>query len=367
MIAPEVAKAMEPYITEVFGNPSSSHELGKEAKIAIEKARNSVAALIGCHSSEIVFTSGGTESNNMVIKGIIDLKEPQKNHIIISAVEHPSILNPAIYLMELGVEVTIIRVDKSCLVDPEDVKKAIKSNTRLISIMLANNETGTIQPIKEIAEIGKEYGIVVHTDAAQAAGKISVDVEELGVDLLTIAGHKLYAPKGIGALYIRDGINIRPLLHGGGQEDGRRSGTENVMMIVGLGTACNLVQTRLHKDMIHMQILRDKLQELLFEKISDIVLNGHLQKRLPNTLNISIPGIPGDEILKGIPKIIASTGAACHDGKEKISHVLSAMGIPQKIAMGALRFSTGRYNTLSQIKEAANLLISHIESIKKGG
>ncbi len=366
MIAPEVAEAMEPYIKEVFGNPSSSHALGEKAKIAIEESRSIVADLIGARPSEIIFTCGGTESNNMVLKGMVDLREPENNHIIISAIEHPSIINPAIYLMELGVEVSVIGVDKDCLADPEDVRDAIRPNTRLISIMLANNETGAIQPIKEIALIGKEHGIPVHTDAAQAIGKIPVDVKELGVDLLTIAGHKLYAPKGIGALYAREGINITPLLHGGGQEGGRRSGTENVIMIIGLGTAFRLIKERLEKDMLHMKRLRDRFQGLLFEQIDDIVLNGHPEKRLPNTLNVSVPGISGDRILEGIPRIIASTGAACHEGKEKVSHVLSAMGLPEEIAMGALRFSVGRTNTIAQIQEAAGLIISQTKKLKKG-
>ena len=365
MIDPQVIKAMESFMN-TFGNPSSSHVLGKEAKDALEKARQDVAELIGAQASEIVFTSGGTESNNTVIKGIVDLKEPEKNHIIISAIEHPSILNPALYLMELGVEVSIVKVSRNCLIDPEDVKKEIRPNTKLISIMLANNETGTIQPIKEIAQIGKEFGIPVHTDAAQAVGKIPVNVTELGIDLLTIAGHKLYAPKGIGALFIKKGVKITPLLHGGGQEEGRRSGTENVIMAVALGTACKLAKNRLKEDISHIKKLRDKLQKLLFQHIEGIVLNGDPEKRLPNTLNISVPGIPGEKVLEKIPQLIASTGSACHEGKNKISHVLSAMGVPEEVAIGALRLSLGRSNTEEQINTAAELIISCIKELRNG-
>ena len=365
MIDPQVIKAMESFMN-TFGNPSSSHVLGKEAKDALEKARQDVAELIGAQASEIVFTSGGTESNNTVIKGIVDLKEPEKNHIIISAIEHPSILNPALYLMELGVEVSIVKVSRNCLIDPEDVKREIRPNTKLISIMLANNETGTIQPIKEIAQIGKEFGIPVHTDAAQAVGKIPVNVTELGIDLLTIAGHKLYAPKGIGALFIKKSVKITPLLHGGGQEEGRRSGTENVIMAVALGTACKLAKNRLKEDISHIKKLRDKLQKLLFQHIEGIVLNGDPEKRLPNTLNISVPGIPGEKILEKIPQLIASTGSACHEGKNKISHVLSAMGVPEEVAIGALRLSLGRSNTEEQINTAAELIISCIKELRNG-
>ncbi len=363
MIDPEVIKKMD-QIKDIFGNPSSSHILGKEARGILEDSRRKIAELIGCKDSEIIFTSGGTESNNMVIKGMVDLKEPEKNHIIISAIEHPSILNPAIYLMELGVQVSIVRVNKNCLIDPDDVKREIKSNTRLISIMLANNETGTIQPIKEIAKIGREYDIPVHTDAAQAIGKIPVNVNELGVDLLTIAGHKLYAPKGIGALFIRDGIEINPLLHGGGQERGIRSGTENVIMSVALGEACRIVKERLKEDIVRIKMLRDRFETLLFENIDGLVLNGHPEKRLPNTSNISVPGISGEDILRNVPRIIASTGAACHSGKNKISHVLSAMGVSEDVAIGALRFSLGRSNTEDQIDMASELLISCINRMR---
>ncbi len=349
----------------IFGNPSSTHFFGKQAKEKIELARRSVADLIGCKPDEVIFTSCGTESNNMVLKGIVDLKEPEKNHIIISAVEHPSVLNPAFYLMKLGVKLTVLKVDRYGIVDPDDVRKQIRKETKLISIMLANNETGTIEPVEEIGKIGKEYGIPVHTDASQAVGKIPVDVNRLNVDLLTIAGHKLYAPKGIGALYVRGGIRLEPLLHGGGQEGGLRSGTENVIFSSAFGVACSVAKRRLKEDMENMKRMRDRLQEILFSEIDDLVLNGHPEKRLPNTLNVSVPGIPGEEVLRGIPEVIASTGSACHEGKNTISHVLSAMGVEEKVAIGALRFSTGRTNSMEQIERAAELIISQIKKLRR--
>ena len=365
-VDPEALNAMMPYLKEEFGNPSSPYILGIKAKEGLELARKEVARLLGCQNHEVIFTSGGSESNNRVLKGLIDFKRPEKFHIITSAVEHPAILNPVLFLMELGVKVTVLPVDRFCQVDPEAVKKAILPQTTLISIMLANNETGTLQPIKEIAEIGHEHGIPLHTDAAQAVGKMEVNVNDLRVDFLTVAGHKLYAPKGIGALYIRNGYHLTPLIHGAGQEYGKRPGTENTILSAGLGAACRIAKERFKSDFQNMENLRNRLQELLFEGLDDLVLNGHPEKRLPNTLNVAVPGIEGGLILEGLPNIMASTGAACHDRTVKLSHVLSAMGVPPEIGMGALRFSAGRCNTIEEIEEAAHSIVNHVKRMKNG-
>ncbi len=365
-VAPEAAEAMLPYMREKFGNPSSDYALGLEAKEAVEGAREEVAQLVGCEPECIVFTSGGSESNNLVLKGVVDFRVPEKSHIITSSVEHPAVLNPALYLMELGVRVTILPVDRYGRVEPADVEKAITPDTRLISVMLANNETGTLQPIREICEVAKGYGVPVHTDAAQAVGKIEVQVDALGVDFLSIAGHKLYGPKGVGALFIRKGRELTPLIHGASQEKGLRAGTENVILSVGLGAACRLARQRLTQDMAFMQRLRDRLQELLFGALKGLVLNGHPVERLPNTLNVSAPGIEGSAILGGIPRIMASTGAACHEKSVRLSHVLSAMGVPEEVGMGALRLTVGRTNDMDQIEEAAKLLIARIKEMRNG-
>jgi cysteine desulfurase len=286
---PAVVGAMMGVIRGAFGNPSSSYSLGQKAKDLMEDARREVALLLGCKSDEVIFTSGGSESNNMVLKGIIDFSRPQEHHIITSAVEHPAILNPCLYLLELGVQITILPVDASGLVDPDDVRKAIRPETTLVSLMLANNETGTLLPIKEISAITREAGVPFHTDAAQGVGKIPVSVDDLGVDFLSVAGHKLYGPKGIGALYVREGQALTPLIHGGGQEGGRRSGTENTLLGVGLGAACRVARMGLSEEYQKMEKMRDRLQVLLFDRIAGLVLNGHPIQRLPNTLNISVP------------------------------------------------------------------------------
>jgi cysteine desulfurase len=360
------AARMKQYMTEEFGNPSSPYSLGMSAKQGVEGARSEVASLLGCKSHEIVFTSGGTESNNMVLKGVIDFRNPGRHHIITSAIEHPAIMNTASYLMELGVDVTFLPVDKFGRVDASDVEKAIKPYTSLISIMLANNETGTIQPLEEISEIAEKNGIPLHTDAAQAVGKIRIDVCRLGVDFLSVAGHKLYAPKGVGALYVRNRQSIRPLIHGAGQEGGKRAGTENVILIAGLGAACRTAETRLDSDIQDMTYLRDRLQEKLFRGIDGLVLNGHPYERLPNTLNISIPNIKGDKILEGLPSICASTGAACHDRTVKLSHVLAAMSVSPETGMGTLRLSVGRTNNQEQIDKAAELIIRKVDELRAG-
>lgn len=363
-VAPEAVRAMRPFLEGSFGNPSSGYALGREAKEAVEKARGEVASLLGCQSGEIVFTSGGSESNNTAVKGLIDFRNPGACHVITTAVEHPAILNPLLYLMELGVGVTILPVDRFGQVDPDAVRKAIKPHTKLISIMLANNETGTLQPVKAISRVAKAHGVPLHTDAAQAVGKIRVDVGNLGVDLLTVAGHKLYGPKGIGALYVANGLDLVPLIHGGGQEEGRRAGTENLILSAGLGAACRLAKERLEQDVHHSEALRDRLQDLLFQGIGDLVLNGHPKERLPNTLNVSVPGKEGGRILDAIPRLFASTGAACHDRTVKLSHVLTAMGVSPHVGMGALRFSMGRINTMEEMDRAAQCIINQVERMR---
>lgn len=365
-VDPEVLKAMIPYMKEEFGNPSSSYRVGMRAKEALEDSRKDVASILGCSSHEIIFTSGGSESNNMVLKGLVDFKSPEKFHIITSAVEHPAILNPALFLMNLGVKVTFLPVDHFGCVDPDDVRRATSPETSLISIMLANNETGTLQPIREISRIAREHEIPLHTDAAQAVGKIAVDVDELGVDFLSVAGHKLYGPKGVGALFIRDGRSLTPLIHGAGQESGMRAGTENVIFSNGLGAACRIAKQRLHEDIQKMTALRDRLQTLLFSELDDLVLNGHPEQRLPNTLNVSVPGIEGGKILEGLPTLVASTGAACHDRSVKLSHVLSAMSVTPEVGMGTLRLTVGRMNTMDQMEEAARLLVDRVRKMREG-
>ena len=363
-VDPEAARAMELVIRQGFGNPSCSYRLGIEAAEAHERHRAETAALIGASPDELVFTSGGSESNNSVIKGIRDLHTLGGAHMITTAIEHPAILNPMIYLMELGADITVLPVDKYSLVDPDDVRRALRPDTALISVMLANNETGTLEPVREIAAIAREHGIPMHTDAAQAVGKIPVDVEELGVDFLSVAGHKLYGPKGIGAIYIRKGKSLTPLIHGGGQEMGFRAGTENTILAAGLGTACRVAGEKLGQGAHSPEALRDRLQELLFEGIDGLVLNGHPEKRLPNTLNVCVPGLEGAAVLRGIPDVLASTGAACHDKNVRLSHVLSAMGVPPEIGMGALRFTVGRSNDMAQIEEAADRIINQVKTMR---
>jgi cysteine desulfurase len=366
-VDPAASKAMMPFIEGEFGNPSSPYPLGERAKATLETARDNVACLIACAGHEITFTSGGSESNNAVLKGIIDFRGPETFHIITSAVEHPAILNPAFYLKGLGVRVTILPVDALGRVDPDDVQRAIKPDTALISIMLANNETGTLQPVKEISKIARNHSIPTHTDAAQAVGKIPVDVNALGVDFLSIAGHKLYGPKGVGALYMKEGRTLTPLIHGAGQEGGKRAGTENVILSVGLGEASRVAKKGLDDHILTMRTLRDRLQGLLFDGLDKPVLNGHPDERLPNTLNISVPGIAGSQILEGLPNLCASTGAACHDRSVKLSPVLSAMGVSKEVGMGALRLTVGKGNTEAEIEAAARMIIKRVRALSKKG
>jgi cysteine desulfurase len=364
-LAPEAVEAMMPFLKGEYGNPSSGYDLGRRAKEAVERARGDMAGLVGCKAAEILFTSGGTEANNTVLKGVVDFLNPKDTHIITSAVEHPAILNPLLYLLELGVKVTILPVDGQGVVDPDAVARAIGPHTALISIMLANNETGTLQPIREISEVARRQGVALHTDAAQAIGKIPVDVNALGVDFLTVAGHKLYGPKGVGALFIRQGKTLTPLMHGAAQEGGRRAGTENTILVAGLGAAAKVAGQRLDRDPEAMGAMRDRLQALLFEGVQDLVLNGHPSARLPNTLNVSVPGVEGGRILDGLPGLMASTGAACHDRSVTLSHVLAAMKVPPRVGMGALRLTVGRSNTMAQMGEAARMIIGQIRKLRE--
>ncbi len=347
-IAPEVADAMRPYLTEHFGNPSSCHWAGASAKEAVERARTEVAGLLGCAPSEIIFTSGGSESNNFAIKGTYFGNCRDNGHIVTTQVEHPAVLSPCRFLEQLGVDITYLPVDRYGLVDPDDVRRAITPKTILVTVMHANNEVGTIQPIKEISRVVREKDVLFHTDAAQSVGKIETCVDDLGVDLLSVAGHKLYAPKGVGVLYIRKGTVIEPLVHGAGHELGHRAGTENVLLDVGLGAACRIAHPWL--GMPNVLWLRNRLWERLHASLGErIVLNGHPDLRLPNTLNVSFRGIAGAELLAAFDGVAASTGSACHEGKVSLSPVLKAMGVAPEDGMGAVRFSLGRTTTEKEI------------------
>ncbi|HLA85752.1 MAG TPA: cysteine desulfurase family protein [Thermoguttaceae bacterium] len=349
-IAPEVIQAMKNSLEASSGNPSSSHWAGKPARAAVTRARGQVAALLGASPEEIVFTSGGSEANNHAIKGAFFALRRRGNHIITTRIEHPAVIQPCRFLETLGAEVTYLPVDGTGRVDPDDIRKAITGRTILISVMHANNEVGTIQPISEIARLARERKVLFHTDAAQTIGKIDTRVDELGVDLLSIAGHKFQAPKGVGALYVRQGVALESLIHGAGHEAGRRAGTENVLLDVGLGAACELAQARLGR-MAEVQQLRNLFWARLLELFGDqVVLNGHAEHRLPNTLNVSFVGKVGAEILAQLPEVAASTGSACHDGAVELSPVLRAMEIPPNVGMGAIRFSLGVGTTSDEIE-----------------
>nr|PZN42696.1 MAG: cysteine desulfurase NifS [Bacillota bacterium] len=356
-VDPAVLTAMEPYFTRHFGNPSSTHGYGRAAREAVEKARGQVAALLGCAPEEVVFTGGGSESDNLAIQGVAFAHRDRGRHIITTAVEHPAVLQTCRYLAERhGFEVTCLPVDATGRVDPDDVARAIRKDTILITVMTANNETGTLQPIREIGAVARRHGVLFHTDAAQAVGKIPLNVEDLQVDLLTVAGHKLYAPKGIGALYVRRGVVLEPLIHGAGHEGGRRAGTENVPYIVGLGAACALAGEKLGEEADRLRRLRDRLHAALRDRVEGLRLNGHPEERLPNTLNVSFPGVAGYDLLAAVPAVAASTGSACHAGVPAPSPVLKAMGLPDEVALGAVRLSLGRWTTEEEVDRAAALL-----------
>jgi cysteine desulfurase len=364
-IDPAVTEAMLPYLREHFGNPSSTHAFGKNANDAVARARQQVAELVGAQPEEIIFTSGGTEASNMALKGAVFAKLhgffgrwARDAHIITTAIEHPATLQPCEFLKRLNCRITILPVDRHGLVDPDAVKKAMERRTTLVSIMHSNNEVGTLQPIREISELTKARGILLHTDAAQSLGKVPVNVNELGVDLLSLAGHKLYAPKGVGVLFARKGVRLESLIHGAGHEAGRRAGTENVPYVVGLGTACAVAQQSFPAASERLQTLRDRLWDKLQGALGErVVLNGHPKQRLPNTLNINFVGHVGADFLAKVPTIAASTGSACHEGSVTQSPVLCAMKVPPEIGKGAVRLTVGRFTTEQEIDQAVDELV----------
>jgi cysteine desulfurase len=355
-IAPSVLEAMMPYLTQKFGNPSSSHSFGVECRAAIEQARERMANILGCEATEIIFTSGATESNNMVIKGIAKAAGKGK-HFITSQVEHPAVLEPCRHLEKFGYAVTYLPVDRYGLVDPAELARAIRPETALVTIMHSNNEVGTIQPIAELARIAASRGVLFHTDAAQSVGKVRCRVDELGVDFLTVAGHKFYAPKGVGALYIKQGRTLPPLLHGAGHERGLRPGTENLASIVGLGAACEVAMPLLETEGERQAKLGKRLFDGLKAAGLRVHLNGHPEKKLPNTWNISFEGFTAADVMDALGKDIAvSPGAACHGDQVTPSHVLTAMGVEPSLAGGAIRFSLGRETGEGDIDQVVGLL-----------
>jgi len=375
----EVLDEMMPYLTEQYGNPSTIYKLGREAKKAVELARERVAKALNADIQEIYFTSGGTESDNWALKGVAFANKDKGKHIITTTIEHHAVLHPLKYLEGLGFEATYVPVEPNGIVDPQKIKEAIRNDTILISVMLANNEIGTIQPVKEIAKIAKEKGIIIHTDAVQAVGQIPVDVKDLGVDLLSLSAHKFYGPKGVGALYIRKGTKIHPFSHGGAQERNRRAGTENVAGIVGLGKAIELATQNLSEYVAKLQKLRDKLIDGVLSKIDYVRLNGDRYNRLPNNANFSFEFIEGESLLLMLDMkgIAASSGSACTSGSLDPSHVLLAIGLEHEVAHGSLRITLGEDNTeedIDYLLEVLPEIVSRLremsplyESVKKGG
>lgn len=363
----QVIETMLPYFSNIFANASSLHTLGQKARKAVEDARISIANVIGADPEEVYFTSGGTEDDNLAIKGIAYTYLEKGKHIITSSIEHPAVLNCCRYLEDEGYEVTYVPVGRHGLISPESIRDALTPQTILVSIMLANNEVGTIQPIKEIGKITKERGIPLHTDAVQAVGKIPIKIDKLNVDLLSISGHKIYGPKGVGALYIRKGLPITPLMHGGHHEMDFRAGTENVAGIVGLAKAFELANKE-REDFTHrMKYLRDILENGIKEKIEDVYLNGHPEKRLPNILNISFRGVEGKSLLFALDAkgIAVSTGSACSSGTLDPSHVLVAMGVPYELAQGSIRFSFGHLNNEHDVRYVLEVLSEVVKQLRK--
>ena len=365
---PAVVTAMRPFLETEFGNPSSSHWYGIAPKRAVETARRQVAELLGARPAEVIFTSGGTESNNHAIRGVARALHHRGRHIVTSAVEHPAVLAVCRHLAAQGWDITVLPVDGDGRVRVTDVTEALRPETALVSIMHANNEVGTLQPVAEIAALAHRRGVLVHTDAAQSIGKIPVRVDELGVDLLSLAGHKLYAPKGIGALYIREGTPLERFCHGAGQEGGRRAGTENVIHIAGLGAACAVAARQLPEATANLRRLSDRLCQKILDNLTQVRRNGHPRERLPNTVSLSFNGLAADRILEEIGlDVAASAGAACHSDTVEVSHVLAAMGVPVAWAMGTLRFSVGRMTTAEEIDRAAEVVAMAVRRLRAAG
>ena len=364
-IDPAVAEAMLPYVHGLFGNPSSGHAFGLAAREGVDLARQQVAGLLGCSEDDLIFTSGGTEANNHAIKGVAGANRHRGSHIITSAVEHPAVTEVCQFLEGQGCRTTYLPVDEFGMVDPRRVEDAITPETILVTIMHANNEVGTIQPIAEIAEIAHRHGVLVHSDCAQSIGKLRVKVDDLGVDLLSVAGHKLYAPKGIGALYIRPGVQLEKFMHGANHEGNRRAGTENIILMAGLGKACELIEQNLPEYGRHMAAMRDRLERGLLASGHDVRVNGHPTQRLPNTCSIGFRGREADGILAGLPTVAASAGAACHSDRVELSHVLEAMNVPTEYAMGTLRLTVGRYTTEAEIDQALTEITNVVASLSQ--
>ncbi len=366
-IAPAVQEAMLPFLAEHFGNPSSDHALGRASHEAVEDARLRVARLLAADREEIVFTSGGTESNNLALKGVALRYAPAATgHLVISAIEHPAVAEPARYLESLGYGLTIVPCDSQGVVDPAVVDAAVRPDTVLVSVMHANNEIGTVEPIRQIAEVCRARGVLMHTDAAQTVGKIPTRAKELGVDLLSVAGHKMYAPKGIGALYVRRGITLEPVLHGAGHESGLRAGTENVAHIVALGQAAALAARHMVDAADRLAMLRDRLEGRLREGVGEqLAVHASRSERLPNTLSVSFPNVVSSVMLRRIPELCASTGAACRGGSDRLSPTLAAIGLTPTTARGTVRLSVGWYTTEEQVDRASGLLLSAWEGTRR--
>jgi cysteine desulfurase len=363
---PEVAEAMQPYYSHRFGNPSSVHSMGQEARDAVEQARSQVAALIACRPEDVVFTGGGTEADNQAIKGVCLAGRGKGRHIITTAIEHHAVLNTCNFMKELGFDVTVVPVDKYGIVDPDDIRKSITAKTLLVSVMHANNEVGAIQPIEEIGGITRGTGVYFHVDAVQTAGHLPIDVDRMGIDLLSASAHKLYGPKGVGMLFVREGTGIVPLLHGGEQENERRAGTENVAGIVGFGRAAEIARAEMGKEAGRLSMLRDRLIDKVLERVADAYLNGHRTSRLPNNTNFSYDFIEGESILMYLDAegIFASTGSACSSASSEPSHVLMALGMPVERARGSVRFTLGRWTSEDDIDRVVEALPRIVEKLR---